>query len=167
MSTTLLLLVYCILVVVASLIGGALLHMLPAAAERMNSEHAHGWAAIGFASFFGLEQILHWHHGKEDSHGHHHHSHSLPASFCTTALHLPENMPVSQMKNMLARLPENVIRAKGFAYSEADGWQVLHKVYDSVDVTPLSGGAPNAGAVLICIGQHLNPQDVIQAVSDS
>lgn len=57
-----------------SLIGGALLHMLPAAAERMTSaEQAHGWAAAGFASFFGLEQLLHWHHGKEDSHGHHHH----------------------------------------------------------------------------------------------
>jgi len=57
-----------------SLIGGALLHMLPAAAEHMSSaELAHGWAAAGFASFFGLEQLLHWHHGKEDSHGHHHH----------------------------------------------------------------------------------------------
>ncbi len=57
-----------------SLIGGALLHMLPAAAERMaHAEAAHGWATIGFVSFFGLEQLLHWHHGKEDSHGHHHH----------------------------------------------------------------------------------------------
>jgi zinc and cadmium transporter len=36
-------------------------------------ELAHGWAALGFASFYGLEQVLHWHHGKEDSHGHHHH----------------------------------------------------------------------------------------------
>ncbi|MGE5785195.1 MAG: ZIP family metal transporter [Myxococcales bacterium] len=56
-----------------SLIGGALLHMLPAAAERMDAEAAHGWATIGFVSFFGLEQLLHWHHGKDDSHGHHHH----------------------------------------------------------------------------------------------
>jgi len=57
-----------------SLIGGAMLHMLPAASERMASaEAAHGWAAIGFVTFFGLEQLLHWHHGKDDSHGHHHH----------------------------------------------------------------------------------------------
>jgi zinc and cadmium transporter len=56
-----------------SLIGGALLHMLPAAASRMQAEHAHAWAAVGFSTFFGLEQLLHWHHGKDDSHGHHHH----------------------------------------------------------------------------------------------
>jgi zinc and cadmium transporter len=57
-----------------SLIGGAFLHMLPAASERMNNaESAHAWAAVGFTSFFGLEQLLHWHHGKDDSHGHHHH----------------------------------------------------------------------------------------------
>jgi zinc and cadmium transporter len=56
-----------------SLVGSALMHMLPTAAEQMGSnESAHGWAALGFASFFGLEQLLHWHHGKEDSHGHHH-----------------------------------------------------------------------------------------------
>lgn len=57
-----------------SLVGSALLHMLPTASERMtHGASAHAWAAIGFASFFGLEQLLHWHHGKEDSHGHHHH----------------------------------------------------------------------------------------------
>jgi zinc and cadmium transporter len=57
-----------------SLMSGALLHMLPAAAERMAHERAHAWAAAGFATFFGLEQLLHWHHGKDDSHhGHHHH----------------------------------------------------------------------------------------------
>jgi len=57
-----------------SLVGSALLHMLPTASERLkHTEIANGWAALGFASFFGLEQLLHWHHGKEDSHGHHHH----------------------------------------------------------------------------------------------
>jgi zinc and cadmium transporter len=57
-----------------SLVGSALLHMLPTAAEQMgHAETANGWAALGFASFFGLEQLLHWHHGKEDHHGHHHH----------------------------------------------------------------------------------------------
>jgi zinc and cadmium transporter len=57
-----------------SLVGSALLHMLPTASERMSRpEWAHAWAALGFASFFVLEQVLHWHHGKEDSHGHHHH----------------------------------------------------------------------------------------------
>jgi len=46
-----------------SLLGGAVLHMLPAATESM----AHGlavyvWVLAGFVVFFALEQFLHWHH---------------------------------------------------------------------------------------------------------
>ena len=56
-----------------SLLGSALLHMLPEALEHLHdSRQTQTWAAAGFATFFGLEQALHWHHGKDPSHGHHH-----------------------------------------------------------------------------------------------
>jgi len=55
-----------------SLIGGALFHMLPEAAD-----HAHGdvsvwiWVAAGFALFGVLEQFLHWHHCHRPPSEHH------------------------------------------------------------------------------------------------
>jgi zinc and cadmium transporter len=45
-----------------SLIGGALFHMLPASLLAMPVMSASGWVALGFLLFFGLEQLLHWHH---------------------------------------------------------------------------------------------------------
>jgi zinc and cadmium transporter len=46
-----------------SLMGGAFLHMLPAAAQEMGAGTAMSlWVLGGFALFFALEQFLHWHH---------------------------------------------------------------------------------------------------------
>jgi len=46
-----------------SLLGGAFLHMLPAAAEQLGSYTSVAlWTLGGFATFFALEQFLHWHH---------------------------------------------------------------------------------------------------------
>ncbi len=46
-----------------SLLGGAILHMIPAAAERHpHPVHAYLWVLAGFASFLAVEQFLHWHH---------------------------------------------------------------------------------------------------------
>jgi zinc and cadmium transporter len=46
-----------------TLIGGALLHMLPEAVDAMGNELAvYLWLVGGFLSFFVLEQFLHWHH---------------------------------------------------------------------------------------------------------
>lgn len=46
-----------------SLLGGALFHMLPAALEGPSEPlWVYGWTAVGFTSFFALEQMLHWHH---------------------------------------------------------------------------------------------------------
>jgi zinc and cadmium transporter len=45
-----------------SLIGGALFHMIPAALIALPVDRALGWVAGGFLVFFGLEQLLHWHH---------------------------------------------------------------------------------------------------------
>jgi zinc and cadmium transporter len=46
-----------------SLLGGAFLHMLPAAiAEAADVIPVFGWTLVGFATFFALEQLLHWHH---------------------------------------------------------------------------------------------------------
>jgi zinc and cadmium transporter len=45
-----------------SLVGGALFHMIPASLLVMPAKIAFGWVALGFLLFFGLEQLLHWHH---------------------------------------------------------------------------------------------------------
>lgn len=46
-----------------TLLGGALLHMLPEAVAAMGNElTVYIWLIAGFLSFFVLEQFLHWHH---------------------------------------------------------------------------------------------------------
>lgn len=47
-----------------TLLGGALLHMLPGAIELLGPRPSVFLAVLaGFAAFFALEQFLHWHHG--------------------------------------------------------------------------------------------------------
>jgi zinc and cadmium transporter len=46
-----------------SLIGGALLHLLPEAVEAMGNQlDVYVWVLAGFVAFFVFEQFLHWHH---------------------------------------------------------------------------------------------------------
>jgi zinc and cadmium transporter len=46
-----------------TLLGGALLHMLPAAIEKSgNRPLIYLWVLLGFTLFLALEQFLHWHH---------------------------------------------------------------------------------------------------------
>ncbi|HEX6104685.1 MAG TPA: ZIP family metal transporter [Gemmatimonadales bacterium] len=50
-----------------TLLGGAFLHMLPAAAGDMGvGVAAFLWVLAGFTAFFALEQFLHWHHCHRD-----------------------------------------------------------------------------------------------------
>lgn len=67
-----------------SLIGGALLHMIPAAVDKMgNTTEVYVWLISGFVLFLALEIFLDWHH----SHTHSHpclplsasHRHNMPA----------------------------------------------------------------------------------------
>ena len=102
--------------------------------------------------------------------GHHHdhgeHAHSLPASFCTAAFALPTGVSSAAMARLLAALPDSVIRAKGFAHLAGEGWHVLHRVYDTVDIIPLPGDPPRAGALLVCIGQHLQPKGLAALIEE-
>jgi zinc and cadmium transporter len=51
-----------------SLLGGALLHMIPEATERSAGAYStYLWVLVGFTTFFALEQFLHWHHWHHDS----------------------------------------------------------------------------------------------------
>jgi G3E family GTPase len=96
-------------------------------------------------------------------HGHHHHhDHALPASFNTFAVPLPPRVPRAAMERLLDTMPETVIRAKGFANLDDDGWHVMHRVYDAWDITPFIGATPSNGALLVCIGQHLD-RDALEA----
>jgi zinc and cadmium transporter len=46
-----------------TLLGGALFHMIPAAVDTLgNQVFTYVWIFAGFATFFALEQFLHWHH---------------------------------------------------------------------------------------------------------
>jgi zinc and cadmium transporter len=46
-----------------TLLGGALLHMLPGAIEQVGPRlSVFVWLVAGFSTFFALEQFLHWHH---------------------------------------------------------------------------------------------------------
>jgi zinc and cadmium transporter len=46
-----------------TLLGGALLHMIPAAIEKSGNEvPVYIWTLVGFTLFLALEQFLHWHH---------------------------------------------------------------------------------------------------------
>ena len=46
-----------------SLLGGAFLHMLPAASHTITDPiRLYLWTLTGFTVFFALEQFLHWHH---------------------------------------------------------------------------------------------------------
>ncbi len=51
-----------------SLLGGALLHMIPEAVSRSDDPMSvFGWVIVGFTTFLALEQFLHWHHWHDDS----------------------------------------------------------------------------------------------------
>jgi G3E family GTPase len=97
-------------------------------------------------------------------HAHHHHAHALPASFCTVAVVLPEMLERAAMEAILANLPENVIRAKGFCCLRHEGWQVIHKVYDSAELTPFPEAVPSSGAILVCIGQRLDADAILRLI---
>ncbi|MHB0997875.1 MAG: CobW family GTP-binding protein [Armatimonadota bacterium] len=98
-------------------------------------------------------------HEHDHDNGHQHH-HSLPASFCTTAMVLPDMVSRNDLESFLASIPENVIRAKGFAHIKDEGWTVIQKVYGTANITPLGGPAPKSGAILVCIGQHISPDEL-------
>jgi zinc and cadmium transporter len=54
-----------------TLLGGALLHLLPEAVDAMGNElEVYLWLVGGFLSFFVLEQFLHWHHCHRADHQH-------------------------------------------------------------------------------------------------
>ncbi len=104
-------------------------------------------------------------------HGHHDHaSHDhreLPASFCTLAVELPASIDRESLEALLNSLPESVIRAKGFAKLTDTGWHAIQKTYDYIQLTPMNDPAPSVGPILICIGQHLNAQEIRDLVGES
>jgi zinc and cadmium transporter len=54
-----------------TLLGGALLHMLPEAVAAMGNDlDVYVWLLAGFLVFFVLEQFLHWHHCHDAVHDH-------------------------------------------------------------------------------------------------
>lgn len=53
-----------------SLLGGALLHMIPEALLHSDGKSAvYLWVIAGFSAFLALEQFLHWHHWHGGAHG--------------------------------------------------------------------------------------------------
>ncbi len=51
-----------------SLLGGALLHMIPEAVARSGGAGwVYLWVIVGFTAFLAFEQFLHWHHWHSDA----------------------------------------------------------------------------------------------------
>jgi zinc and cadmium transporter len=50
-----------------TLLGGAVLHMIPAGIGALGAINAGAWLLGGFATFLALEQFLHWHHCRHAS----------------------------------------------------------------------------------------------------
>ena len=94
----------------------------------------------------------------------HHHAFALPESFCTVAVPLPDPISPCALEDILQSLPEGVIRAKGFARLPEGDWHVLHKVFESIDIYPYRNAAPSTGAILICIGSHLDARVIHELV---
>jgi len=53
-----------------ALMGTAFLHLLPEAAQKVESRHAFLFILFGFGLFFVIENILHWHHTAGDTSEH-------------------------------------------------------------------------------------------------
>ena len=147
-----------------------------AAVEALAAEHAPNatalWASYGDLGPEPLRKILtdpaptRCHCGHDHAHDHDHdHAPALPDSFCTVAVRLPDEVTRPALEGVLAALPANVLRAKGFANVAGEGWQVLHRVCDSVEISPLGSRAPSVGAVLVCIGQHLDGPSLRRSIS--
>ena len=100
-----------------------------------------------------------YHHGE--------HARELPASFCTAAFVLPDELDPAAVRQLLSALPENVIRAKGFAHLAGAGWHVLHRVFETGELIPLGGDPPRCGGVLVCIGRQLQPADLAALFSET
>lgn len=150
-----------------------------ALANDLNTHAARHWASYGDIGHETLLDILNdpapmrptctcgHNHDHDHDHGHDHHTHrSLPASFFTVAIPLPRHLERPAVEELLASLPENVIRVKGFANIIGEGWHVLHRVYDSVDLIPFTDSVPTIGAVLVCIGQNLDSQELARMVDE-
>ncbi|MEK7665215.1 MAG: ZIP family metal transporter [Patescibacteria group bacterium] len=57
---------YFVALSVGGLMGGAFLHLLPEATEKLGSSRAFLWVLMGFFLFFIIEKIIHWRHCHED-----------------------------------------------------------------------------------------------------
>ena len=148
-----------------------------AAVAALVADHA-PHAAQAWASFGALERALllqlltdpapvrpsptppspHHHHGA--------HAHALPASFCTAAFALPEALERGAITQLLHALPAHVIRAKGFAHLAGEGWHAMHRVFDTVDIMPIET-PPRSGGLLVCIGQHMQPQALAALIAET
>ncbi len=54
-----------------ALLGGAFFHLLPTAIDELGNDlTVHLWTMGGFLAFFGLEEVLHWHHHRRPHGGH-------------------------------------------------------------------------------------------------
>jgi len=50
-----------------ALLGGAFIHLIPEAAEAFGFSSISLWIILGFASFYLVERVLHWHHCHKNS----------------------------------------------------------------------------------------------------
>jgi len=97
-------------------------------------------------------------HGHEHHHHHHHHHHhegELDADdvFDSIGLETVNHYSEAELKGMLEKLPENVVRAKGIVPDDQGGWLFFDYVPEDAQVRK---GSPAYTGLITVIGEHVD-----------
>ena len=89
---------------------------------------------------------------------HHHDEESL-------TLRLPASLSLDCLHRLLAELPLDLDRLKGFVLTSDAGWQLVQYAYGDTEVTPWEGPLPNEGSTLVCLASPAVLVDVRSLIS--
>lgn len=73
-------------------------------------------------------------------------------------------MTRTELEAGLAALPDTVVRAKGFANIDGEGWVTVQRVFDVTEITPYALEREPSAAALVCIGPALTPGQVLMPI---
>ena len=127
--------------------------------EHEEHEHHHEHGHEEKEANEGLSEGNHIHLGGEDEHEHHHHHHhhenELDADdvFDSIGIETINHYTEAQIKEALAGLGENIVRAKGIVPSENGSWLFFDYVPGDTDIRE---GAPAYTGLITVIGEHVD-----------
>lgn len=123
-----------------SLLGGSILHMIPAAVEKMgNTTELYVWLIAGFVLFLALEQFLSWHHS-------HTHSHSCSLCRASHRHDMPRGcvVDITREEQCLGRKNEGFPNDTNSSQVDDDDMPVVAKTGDCKTTLPASSQASSS-----------------------